>query len=208
MVSYITKSDLWLDVNERITKFVKIKCLNRISAVIFFRGGRALGILFVVLLLDNLVCVGDRLVESPDGETTHTLRPLGKPNDPLNSFAGMETQWMCVGPTHTLVFPYYSILNSFVRVLLSFRICCCCMPDFASLLFFPHFLMEMKKTKNYRSRGEQREEEKKKPFGVAVPIGWKEDAPIFLFLLPFFDGDFGFGRTTKKEPMFLPVIVT
>ena len=71
---------------------------------------------------------------------------------------------MCVGPTHTLVFPYYSILNSFVRVLLSFRICCCCMPDFASLLFFPHFLMEMKKTKNYRSRGEQREEEKKKAF--------------------------------------------
>ncbi len=61
----------------------KIKCLNRISAVICLGGGRrALGILFVVLLLDNLVCVGDRLVESPDGETTHTLRPLEKPNDP------------------------------------------------------------------------------------------------------------------------------
>jgi hypothetical protein len=29
-----------------------------------------------VLLPDNLVCVGDRLVEEPDGETTHTLWPL------------------------------------------------------------------------------------------------------------------------------------
>jgi hypothetical protein len=48
-------------------------------------GGKSialLGVLFVVLLLDNLDCIRDRLVESPDGETTHTHRTLGKPNDP------------------------------------------------------------------------------------------------------------------------------
>lgn len=35
--------------------------------------GCAVFFLVVVLLPDNLVCVGDRLVEEPDGETTHTL---------------------------------------------------------------------------------------------------------------------------------------
>ena len=61
----------------------KIKCLKpNFGGNLFGGGRRALGILFVVLLLDNLVCVGDRLVESPDGETTHTHRTLGKPNDP------------------------------------------------------------------------------------------------------------------------------
>jgi hypothetical protein len=48
------------------TKMSKAKFgINHLGCAVFF--------LVVVLLPDNLVCVGDRLVEEPDGETTHTL---------------------------------------------------------------------------------------------------------------------------------------
>jgi hypothetical protein len=57
-------------VNERTkekrTKMSKAKFgINHWGCAVFF--------LVVVLLPDNLVCVGDRLVEEPAGETTHTL---------------------------------------------------------------------------------------------------------------------------------------
>jgi len=47
------------------------KIMSKPNSVVFFLFGALIPI--VVLLPDNLVCVGDRLVEGPDGETRHTL---------------------------------------------------------------------------------------------------------------------------------------
>lgn len=80
------------------TKMSKAKFgINHWGCAVFF--------LVVVLLPDNLVCVGDRLVEEPAGETTHTLWPLTgvKPNELFELYYGRngDSMNLCRSNTHT-----------------------------------------------------------------------------------------------------------